>query len=650
MPTFLLLSVLFFSPFVWAGEALWTHQFGAESGFPVNLAQNSTPEQKTLVMFWASWCLPCKGELSDLAKRNQEIPSQLRIVAVNVDDPSGLPLAQAFLASIRWPYQVLRDNSGQFFYEYNRSQQLPFSVLLDGNGRELKSFSKLSNEDIAEILTTAAQSPAPGATSSAPEKKGVNTEFGFHTEAVDFSGDNNVRNHMATFTSFGRVDTDHWSALADYDFMYQEKSNPRAIDRGDEIGYSYLEYHSSLGKGRAQVRLGDTHEAILAGELLSLQNIPNLTDPASLRGVSAQVDLGDWSLLGYGGEIHPALFASPINPTTDLALQVPGERANGASLFWHHEGLTRKTQVNVNYVNYHRNVNLSLGLASPVDDDRWGAEFYHSSGKSGVQVRAAHFNRNTGVAGVDAQHPYIVDPYFWFSVPGLDHEIFTIHYIEYQSLPTRTLTPVLVENPALPLQAAKIRSFRLGTKFFNDAESIWFEPIWIFEEAFDVAPYERQNSYGFNLSLPKSDRKVLAFFQDGQLSPTSEYQETSLLGTSPIYGPLSVQILLRHHKSNLLSGDSDGINLGLDLSRLWHLPFKGKFLFTNQWTRQSGYYFGFSGISRTDLFSSHLEWSQGLNTIRIGVGGEPGGIVCTNGVCVQKPPLNGADIEVAFSF
>jgi hypothetical protein len=353
---------------------------------------------------------------------------------------------------------------------------------------------------------------------------------------------------------------------------------------------------------------------------------------------------------GFAGEIHPALFASPINPTTDLALPVPGETASGASVFWHHDNGDMKNQINLDWVSYHRDVNSDLGDSTAVDQERLGAEIYHSSGKSGIQVRAADFSNDTGIQGVDADRPYIFDPYLWWSPEGHDHQVYTFHYIEYQSLPVRTLTPVLVENPALPLQAAKIRSFRLSTKLSDDSDSVWFEPIWIFEEAFDLLPYERQNTFGFNLSLPKQDRKLLVFYQDGILSPTSPYQEESLLATSPLYGPLSAQLLLRHHQADPLGGDSDGLNLALDLSRMWALPFKGKFVFSGQWTKQSGYYFGFSGISRTDLLSSHLEWTNGVNTVRLGVGSEPGGIVCTNGVCVQKPPLDGADLEFAFNF
>ena len=563
-------------------------------------------------------------------------------MAVNVDDPSGLPLAQSFLASIGWRHPVLRDSSGQFFYEYNHSGQLPFSVLLDSKGQEIKSFQKLSHVEVQEIFALAQMTSEAAAGSSATK-----TSFGFHSEAVDYNGDNNVHNRMATLTGLAGMDSENWTGQVQYDFMYESLNNPDQNVRGDEIGYSYLEYHNQSSWGQSRVRLGDSHQAILAGELLSLQNIPNMTDPASLRGANAQWDSGNWSLVGFYGSIHPALFASPINPTTDLALPVPGERAQGASIFWHREEGSLKSQVNLDLVNYHRDVNLGLGFASEVNDQRQGAEVYQSWGKSGVQVRGAQFSTNTGIAGVDAEHPYIIDPYFWWG--GMGNQVYTFHYIEYQSLPVRTLTPVLVENPALPLQAAKIRSFRFSPKFFNDAETVWFEPIWIFEEAFDLLPYERQNSYGFNLGFPKDDRKLLVFYQEGMLSPTLDYHEESLLGTTPVYGPLSTQVLLRHHDGNQV-GDSDGFVLGWDISKTTALPFRGTLILSSQWTKQGGYYYGFSGISESDLFSGHLEWSQGLDTVRLGLGSEPGGIVCTNGVCVQKPPLNGADLEVAFSF
>ena len=56
--------------------------------------------------------------------------------------------------------------------------------------------------------------------------------------------------------------------------------------------------------------------------------------------------------------------------------------------------------------------------------------------------------------------------------PGLEHQIYSFHYIEYQSLPARTLVPVLVENPALPLQVAKMRSFRLSPKYILNNATI----------------------------------------------------------------------------------------------------------------------------------------------------------------------------------
>lgn len=626
---------------VWAGEALWTHQFASESGFPVTLSRPAVTGQNTLVLFWASWCLPCKGELAELAAHPDRIPKNLRIVAVSTDDPSGMPLAQSFLGSIHWPYMFFRDNSGQFFFEYNRSGQLPYSVLLGEDGKEIKSYQKLNLE------TDLPGMGAPAEANAGKAQRPGGISYGFHSEGVDFSGNNGIHNRMATLNAFSRLDTQNWSAQAQYDYMYEELNNPTAVARGDELGYSFLEYHSEAGPGRTTVRLGDSHEAILAGELLSLQNIPNLLDPASLRGGSAQWDQGDFSLVAYAGTIHPALYASPINPTTDLALPVPGESAKGATLFWHHDLEGLKNQLNLNWVNYHRDVNLGLGYATPINDQRVGAEYYFGSAKSGLQVRAAQFSTNTGIQGIDAEKPYIMDPYFWWSYNQI---VYSFHYLEYQSLPARTLTPVLVENPSLPLQAAKIRSFRVSPKITFDSDNVWFEPVWIFEETRDLLPYERQNTYGFNLSLPKRDQKLLMFYQDGLLSPESTYRESSLLATSPIVGPLSVQVLLRRHQADQLSGDSDGFNFGVDLTKWWGLTSKGRWLFSSQWTRQSGYYYGFSGIARTDLVSSHLEWSSGVNTVKLGVGAEPGGIVCTNGVCVQKPPLNGADLEVAFTF
>jgi len=641
-----LLALLFlFSFHTYAGEALWTHQFAGESGFPTSLSRGSSSDKRTLVLFWASWCLPCKGELADLAAHPDKLPKDLRVIAISVDDPSGMPLAQSFLSSIHWPFEVLRDNSGQFFFDFNRAGQLPFSVLLGPEGQEIKTFQGMTEADFQLLM--------PAAGPGEPEhvvKKGVDMSYGVHAEGVDFSGNNSIHNRMVTSNAYARLDSKYVTGQVQYDYMYEEMNNPTTVNRGDEIGYSFAEFHGDVGPDHATVRGGDSHMAILGGELLSLQNIPSLTDPASLRGATAQWDHGDWSASAFIGSIHPALFVTPINPTTELALPVAGESAHGASLFWHHDGATVKNQLSLNIVNYHRDVDTDLGYATQINDQRLGGEYYLKAGNSGLQVRAAQFSTNTGVQGVDAVHPYIMDPYVWWTPWWSEHQVYSFHYIEYQSLPARTLIPVLVENPALPLQVAKIRSFRLSPKYILNDDTIWFEPIWIFEESRDLLPYERQNSYGVNLSLPKRDQKLVMFYQDGVLSAESKYQESSVLATSPLGGPFSTQLLVRHHQSNALKGDSDGLVLGADLGKMMTLPFAGRFLLSAQWTKQSGYYYGFSGIARSDLFSGHIEWTNGVNAVRLGFGGEPGGIVCTNGVCVQKPPLNGADLDVSLAF
>jgi Flp pilus assembly protein TadD/peroxiredoxin len=106
--------------------------------------------QPLLVNLWATWCLPCVGELRDFTRSTQAIAdSGLSIIALSVD---GLDEEQAttaadaerFLADLGFPYaagmaderlltklQILHDN----LFSTHLAFAIPTSFLIDGEGR-----------------------------------------------------------------------------------------------------------------------------------------------------------------------------------------------------------------------------------------------------------------------------------------------------------------------------------------------------------------------------------------------------------------------------------------------------------------------------------------------------------------------------------
>ena len=89
--------------------------------------------------FWALWCEPCKQELralNKIAKSHADKP--LTIIAVNQDSPKSVHEVKAYVRSRGITFPVILDPNKQVFQAFN-GQNIPFSVLIDKNGKVVKT-------------------------------------------------------------------------------------------------------------------------------------------------------------------------------------------------------------------------------------------------------------------------------------------------------------------------------------------------------------------------------------------------------------------------------------------------------------------------------------------------------------------------------
>ncbi len=84
--------------------------------------------------FWASWCTPCRGEMSDIiAAYDAHRDQHLQVVAINLTDQERMKDVRKFVADFQMPFPVLLDEKGRVRKRY-ALHGVPTSVFIDATG------------------------------------------------------------------------------------------------------------------------------------------------------------------------------------------------------------------------------------------------------------------------------------------------------------------------------------------------------------------------------------------------------------------------------------------------------------------------------------------------------------------------------------
>jgi len=106
------------------------------SGNVVNIQDLATAGEPLIVSFWATWCTPCKKELSNYAElyADWQKDFKVKVVAISIDDARNTAKVKAYVNGVKWPFQVLLDPNEDMKRSLN-FQTVPFTMLIDGNGK-----------------------------------------------------------------------------------------------------------------------------------------------------------------------------------------------------------------------------------------------------------------------------------------------------------------------------------------------------------------------------------------------------------------------------------------------------------------------------------------------------------------------------------
>jgi thiol-disulfide isomerase/thioredoxin len=106
-------------------------------------------DKATLITFFATWCLPCLGQLGLVSQLQEEYgPRGLQVIAVGMDlDGRRVlgPFAQAYAANL--PVLVADDALRTGQTPFGKVKEVPVSVILDRRGQVVVAWPGLAEAD-----------------------------------------------------------------------------------------------------------------------------------------------------------------------------------------------------------------------------------------------------------------------------------------------------------------------------------------------------------------------------------------------------------------------------------------------------------------------------------------------------------------------
>ena len=105
-------------------------------GESTNLLQYGENNTITVFSFWATWCIPCKKELNNLADLYEEWQGKydVEIIAISVDNSRSQAKVKSTVDASNWPFEVLLDPNEDVKRAFN-FQLIPHTIAFDKSGQ-----------------------------------------------------------------------------------------------------------------------------------------------------------------------------------------------------------------------------------------------------------------------------------------------------------------------------------------------------------------------------------------------------------------------------------------------------------------------------------------------------------------------------------
>ena len=113
--------------------------------------KNNLQNDATIILFWATWCIPCKKEFKAIQKLIDKYPDKtIEVITISQDTPRSISKVKSFVRSHSYKFTFLLDPNKDIATKH-LINSVPYSIILDKKGKVIFSHSGYLKGDEIEL-------------------------------------------------------------------------------------------------------------------------------------------------------------------------------------------------------------------------------------------------------------------------------------------------------------------------------------------------------------------------------------------------------------------------------------------------------------------------------------------------------------------